>query len=43
MIFGLEGMVEGNDEGMVACRKNFLFRKGTFDFVAFDHFLLAQD
>lgn len=43
MIFGLEGVVECNDEGVIACRKDFLFRKGTFDFVTFDHLLLAQD
>jgi hypothetical protein len=43
MIFRLKRVVEGNDEGMVACSKDFLFRKGTFDFIPFNHLLFAQD
>ena len=36
-------MVEGYDERVVTRRKDFLFRKGTLDFIAFNHLLLAQD
>ena len=36
-------MVEGNDEGVVTRREDFLFRKGAFDLVTFNHLFLAQD
>lgn len=42
MVFGLEGMVESDDEGMVTCGKDLLFSKRPLDLVSLDHFLLAQ-
>ena len=43
MVFGLEGVVEGDDEWVVGGCENFLFREGTLDFVTLDHLLLAEN
>jgi len=43
VVFGLERMVESNDEGMVACSKDLLFSQRSLDLVALDHLLFAQD
>lgn len=42
MVFGLKGVVEGDDEGMITRCENFLFCEGSFDFISFYHFFLAQ-
>lgn len=43
MILGLEGMIKGDDEWVVACCKDLLLCQRPLDLVPFDHFLLAQD
>ncbi len=43
IIFRLERVVERDDEGMVAGRKDLLLRQCSLDLVALDHLLLAQD
>ena len=42
VIFGLEGVVEGDDEGMVGRCENLLLCHDALDLVALDHLLLAQ-
>lgn len=41
MVFGLERVVQSNNEGMVARRENFLFGKSALDLVSLDHLFLA--
>lgn len=43
MVLGLERMVEGDNKRVVTCRQDFLLCEGSLDFVALNHFLLAQD
>jgi len=42
VVFRLEGVVESNNEWMVACSQNLLLGQRTLDFVPLDHLLLAQ-
>ena len=43
VVLGLERMVQGDDERVVAGGENFLLGEGSLDLVPLDHLLLAQD
>ena len=42
IVLGLERVVQGHDEGMIARGQDLLFGQGPLDLVALDHLLLAQ-
>lgn len=41
MILGLEGMIQGHNERVIAGGQDFLLRQGTLDLISFDHLFLA--
>lgn len=43
VVFGLERMIEGDDEWMVAGGQDLLLGQRSLDLVALDHLLLAED